>query len=109
MRIFFGKRLHRFQGLVPCYKCFFYQSPLFADASTIDWCLSFFPRAEFRTTKCEVNIHVGLNFSGYLPEFVTVTEVKTHGVSVGRTLKFPKGSIVSIDKGYNDYAWHYSR
>jgi putative transposase len=37
---------------------------------------------------------------------VTVTEGKTHDVTVGRTLKFPKGSIVVVDKGYNDYAWY---
>lgn len=27
-------------------------------------------------------------------------------MTVGRTLKFPKGSIVAVDKGYNDYAWY---
>jgi len=27
-------------------------------------------------------------------------------VTVGRTLKFPKGSIVAVDKGYNDYTWY---
>jgi len=25
---------------------------------------------------------------------------------VGRTLEFPKGSMVAIDRGYNDYAWY---
>jgi len=25
---------------------------------------------------------------------------------VGRLLNFPKGSIVAIDKGYNDYTWY---
>lgn len=53
-----------------------------------------------------VKIHVGQNHSGYLPEFVTVTEGKTHDVTVAHTLKFPKGSIVAVDKGYNDYAWY---
>jgi len=27
-------------------------------------------------------------------------------VTVGRTFDFPKGSIVAIDRGYNDYAWY---
>jgi len=27
-------------------------------------------------------------------------------LTIGRTLKFPKGSIVAMDKGYNDYAWY---
>jgi len=47
-----------------------------------------------------------LNHAGYLPEFVTITEGKKHDVTVGRTLNFPKGSIVAIDKAYNDYAWY---
>jgi len=37
---------------------------------------------------------------------VTITEGKKHDVTEGRTLQFPKGSIVAIDKGYNDYAWY---
>jgi len=51
-------------------------------------------------------LHVGLNHTGYLPEFVTVTEGKTHDITVGRTLNFPKESIVAVDKGYNDYSWY---
>jgi putative transposase len=76
------------------------------DASTIDLCLSVFPWADFRTTKGAVKLHVGLNHAGYLPEFVTLTEGNKHDVTVGRALTFPKGSIVAIDKGYNDYAWY---
>jgi len=102
----FGTLLHRCQGAVPGHT-FRFKNPLYSlDASTIDLCLSVFPWADFRTTKGAVKLHVGLNHSGYLPEFVTVTEGKTHDVKVGRTLTFPKGSIVAIDKGYNDYSWY---
>jgi putative transposase len=76
------------------------------DASTIDLCLSAFPWANFRTTKGAVKLHVRLNQAAYLPEFVAITEGKKHDVKVGRTLNFPKGSIVVIDKAYNDYSWH---
>ena len=51
-------------------------------------------------------MHVGLNHAGYLPEFVTVTDGKDADTTVGRTLNFPKGSIVAVDKGYNDYRWY---
>ena len=102
----FGKLLRRCQGAVPKHD-FRFNNPLYSlDASTIDLCLSVFPWADFRTTKGAVKLHVGLNHAGYLPEFVTVTEGKKHDVTVGRTLNFPKGSIVAIDKGYNDYAWY---
>jgi len=102
----FGKLLGRCQGVVPGHT-FRFKNPLYSlDASTIDLCLSVFPWADFRTTKGAIKLHVGLNHAGYLPEFVTVTEGKNHDVTVGRTLKFPKGSIVAVDKGYNDYAWY---
>lgn len=102
----FVKLLSRCQGMVPGHK-FRFNNPLYSlDASTIDLCLSVFPWANFRTTKGAIKLHVGLNHTGYLPEFVTVTEGNKHDVTVGRTLNFPKGSIVAIDKGYNDYAWY---
>ncbi len=102
----FGKLLNRCQGVVSGHN-FRFNHPLYSlDATTIDLCLSVFPWADFRTTKGAIKLHVGLNHAGYLPEFVTVTEGKKHDVTVGRTLDFPKGSIVAIDKGYNDYAWY---
>ena len=72
----------------------------------IDLCLAVFPWADFRTSKGAIKLHVGLNHRGYLPEFVTITEGKTHDTMVGRTLQFPKGSIVAVDRGYNDYRWY---
>jgi hypothetical protein len=66
-----------------------------------------FPWAKFRATKDAVKLHVGLKHNGYLPEFVTMTDGKAAYITVGRTLNFPKGSMVAIDKGYNDYSWYY--
>ena len=76
------------------------------DASTIDLCLAVFPWADFRSTKGAIKLHVGLNHDGYLPQFATITDGKTSDIEVGRTLEFPKGSMVAIDRGYNDYAWY---
>jgi len=102
----FGKLLHRCQGMAPGHT-FRFNNPLYSlDGSTIDLCLSVFPWADFRTTKGAIKLHVGLNHGGYLPEFVTITEGKTHEVTIGRTLQFPKGSMIAIDRGYNDYAWY---
>ena len=36
---------------------------------------------------------------------MTVTTGKISDVEVGRTLAFPKASLVAIDRGYNDYGW----
>ena len=102
----FGKLLSRCQAKAPGHD-FRFKNPLYSlDASTIDLCLSAFPWADFRTTKGAIKLHVGLNHGGYLPEFVTVTEGKAHDVTVGRTLKFPRGSMVAMDRGYNDYGWY---
>ena len=102
----FGKLLVRCQRTVPGHN-FRFKNALYSwDASTIDLCLSVFPWADFRATKGAVKLHVGLNHSGYLPEFVTITEGKTSDIEMGRTLQFPKGSVVAIDKGYNDYGWY---
>ncbi len=101
-----GKLLNRCQGMAPSHN-FRFKNPLYSlDASTINLCLSVFPWANFRTTKSAVKLHVGLNHGGYLPEFVTITEGKTSDIEIGRTLQFPQGSIVAVDRGYCDYGWY---
>lgn len=104
----FNKLLHRCQSTAPSHK-FRFKNPLYSlDASTIDLCLAVFPWADFRSTKAAIKLHVGLNHAGHLPEFVTITEGSKHEVNMGKALQFPKGSIVAIDKGYNDYEWYKS-
>lgn len=102
----FGKLLSRCQTVTPGHS-FRFKNPLYSlDASTIDLCLEMFPWADFRSTKGAIKLHVGLNHSGYLPEFISISEGKSHDVTIGRLLQFPKGSIVAMDKGYNDYSWY---
>ena len=36
-----------------------------------------------------------------------MTDGKTHDITAARALKLPKGSIVVMDRGYNDYAWYH--
>jgi len=102
----FGRLLSRCQGVTSGHHFRFKNSLYSLDSTTIDLCLAAFPWAEFRSTKGAIKLHVGLNHSGYLPEFVTVTDGKTHDITAARTLDLPQGSIVVIDKGYNDYAWY---
>ena len=83
-----------------------FKNPLFSmDATVIDLCLSMFPWAEFRQTKGAVKLHMVLSHEGYLPVFADLTNGKTHEINVARRLRFPKGSVVVFDKGYNDYAF----
>jgi putative transposase len=102
----FAMLLKRCQSKTSGHK-FRFDNPLYSlDASTIDLCLSVFPWADFRTSKGAIKLHVGLNHDGYLPEFVTITEGNCADVTAGRRVNFPKGSIVAIDRGYNDYQWY---
>ena len=101
----FGELLRHCQYLAPGHQFRFKNTLYSLDASTIDLCLFVFPWTDFRATKGAIKLHVGLNHSGYLPEFTVITEGKTTDIEVGRTLAFPTGSIVAMDRGYMDYAW----
>lgn len=102
----FGRLLTRCQTATPKHNFRFKNKLYSLDATTIDLCLSAFPWAEFRSTKGAIKLHVGLNHEGYLPEFITVTDGKTHDITAARAMGLPQGSIVVVDKGYNDYAWY---
>ena len=104
----FGKLLARCQGVRPGHSFRFKNALYSLDSTTIDLCLSVFPWAEFRSTKGAIKLHVGLNHSGYLPEFVTISDGKTHDIVEARSMNFPKGSIIVADKAYNDYEWYNS-
>jgi hypothetical protein len=73
------------------------------DATTIELCASLFDWAKFRQTKGAVKLHLLLDHEGYLPVFAHITEGRVHEVNIAKTLSFPKGSIVVIDRGYVNY------
>jgi putative transposase len=75
------------------------------DASTIDVCLSVFPWAEFRAKKGAVKLHAALDHEGLIPSFIDITDGKTHEVTIGRNIRLPEGSILTMDRGYIDYQW----
>jgi len=87
---------------------FSFKNPLRAlDASTVDLCLSMFDWAEFRTTKGAIKIHTSFDIRSQIPDLITITEGKTHEVTVTKDMDFsryPKGTIFVIDRGYTDYA-----
>lgn len=85
-------------------KAFRFKNKLLSlDSTVIDLCLSLFPWASFRQTKGAVKLHLLLDHDGYLPAFAAVTEGKAHDLTIARTLKLPKGSIVALDRGYIDF------
>src|SRR5216117_2844448 len=75
------------------------------DSSTIDLCVSLYDWAKFRRTKGAVKLHLLLDHDGYLPSFAVVTTGKTSDIKVARRLRFERGTVVVMDRGYNDYDW----
>jgi len=74
------------------------------DSTTISLCLSLFPWAKFRRAKGGVKVHVMLDHDQYMPSFVYISAAKKHDVTVARALTLNSGSIVAMDRAYNDYA-----
>ena len=102
----FQKLLIRCQSLSPGHRFKLKTKIYLLDATTIDLCLSLFPWAKFRKTKCAVKLHVGLDIDGYLPTFINATDGKTHEINWAKTLKLPKGSFAVFDIGFIDYTWY---
>jgi hypothetical protein len=73
------------------------------DSSTISLCLALFPWAKFRRTKGAVKLHLLLDHDGYLPSFAHITNGKKADVRMARLLSLAPGSIIAMDRGYNDY------
>lgn len=74
------------------------------DSTTISLCLEIFPWAKFRQAKGGVKAHVLLDHDDYLPSYVLITEARRSDVKMAGSFPLNPGSIVAMDRGYNDYA-----
>jgi hypothetical protein len=74
------------------------------DSSTISLCLSLFPWAKFRRTKGAVKLHLLLDHDGYLPTYAYISNGKKHDVTIAGKIPLAPGSIIAMDRGYNDYS-----
>lgn len=75
------------------------------DATIIPLCLSVFDWAKFRSAKGAVKLHTVLDYDGCMPSFVHITDGKQHESKIAKSMSFPKGCVVVVDRGYVDYAW----
>jgi len=101
----FEKQYNKCTSLAPAKKFRFKNKLYSLDASVIDLCLSLFPWAKFRKNKAGVKLHTVLDHDGYIPAFMQITSAKSHEINIAKTLQLPPNSIVTFDKGYNDYSW----
>lgn len=73
------------------------------DSTTITLCCNLFPWAKFRKAKGGVKAHVLLDHDDYLPDYVLITDAKRSDVKMADAFTLNAGSIVVMDRGYNDY------
>lgn len=74
------------------------------DSTTISLCLSRFPWAEFRHTKGAVKLHLLLDHDGYLPSYAYISNDKNHESKYAKGFPLAPESIITMDRGYNDYS-----
>jgi Transposase DDE domain/Domain of unknown function (DUF4372) len=99
----FQQVLARCMAETPGHKFRFKHKLLSLDSTVIELCASMFDWARFRCAKGAVKLHLLLDHDGYLPVFAHITEGAVADVTVAQQLMLPPGSIVAMDRGYNDY------
>ena len=102
----FYKLLQKIRQFAPKHRFKFSGKLYLLDATVVDLCLSVFPWAKFRKTKGAIKLHVGLDGDGYLPEFMNLTDGKTHESNWAKALTLPRGSMAVFDMGFTDYQWY---
>lgn len=75
------------------------------DSSVIDLSLSLYDWAHFRRRKGAIKLHLVLDHDGYLPHFADITDGKTSDITAARRMRFERGTVLAMDRGYIDYAW----
>ena len=90
--------------MIPGKKKFRFKNKLLSlDSSTISLCLSLFPWAEYRQKKGAIKLHLLLDHDGYLPAYAYISNGKKHDSTIAKHVPLSKGSIVAMDRAYNNY------
>lgn len=89
---------------------FTFDQPLYSlDSTTIKLCLSLCTWASYTQHKGALKLHTLLQNDSMLPELVIPTTGKTGDITAAKqmqlTKRLKKGSIITFDRAYNDYAW----
>jgi len=80
------------------------QSVYALDATTIDLCLSLFPRATFRRRKGAVKLHTLLDLRGNIPTIAVITPGRVHEVNILDEIPIEAGAIYILDRAYLDFS-----
>lgn len=76
------------------------------DSTTISLCLRLFEWAQHRRRKGGIKLHTLLNNDTCLPEVIVETVAKVSDIKGAKSIldNIPTGSVVVMDRGYNDYS-----
>ena len=74
------------------------------DSTTIDFCLSLFPWAKFRSMKAVVKLHTLIDLRSNIPSILVISMGNMHDVNIIDELVFEAGAIYIMDRAYLDYA-----
>lgn len=83
----------------------FHHPLLSLDSTVIPVCASMFDWAKYVKTKGAVKVHTVLDNRSVLPQYAVITDGKTADVKIARALKFEPGTILVMDRGYEDHDW----
>jgi hypothetical protein len=85
---------------------FRFQHPLLSlDSTVIPLCASMFDWAKYVKTKGAVKVHTVLDNRSVPPQYAVITDGKTADVKIARSLKLEAGTILVMDRGYEDHDW----
>jgi hypothetical protein len=85
---------------------FRFRHPLLSlDSTLIPVCVSMFDWAQYVQTKGAVKLHLVLNHQGYLPQYAVISDGKTADVKVAQQMEFSPGTMLVMDRGYEDHGW----
>jgi len=73
------------------------------DSTTINLCLERFSWALYRKDDGAVKMHVLLDLRGNIPDFMVITDGKTHDVNILDELDYLPGAFYIFDRGYVDF------
>jgi IS4 transposase len=73
------------------------------DSTTIDLCMKVYPWAFFRRSKAGIKLHVSLDLCTGIPDFILLTNAKTHDVNALDAMHIQPGAFYVMDKAYVDF------
>jgi hypothetical protein len=73
------------------------------DSTTINLCLARFLWTPSQQSKAAVKMHVLLNLRGNIPDFIVITDGKTHDVNILDQVRCEFGAYYAMDRGYLDF------